>query len=77
MSFWRNHSEKSAQIITLSGIKGGLSLALAMAIPEDIVNYKEIILMIYSVVVFTLIVQSLFVHYYVSKLKNRPFLHLS
>ncbi|CAH0542115.1 cation:proton antiporter [Vibrio marisflavi] len=61
--FYRRYNPESVKILTWGGLRGGLALAMAMAIPTGAqvvngVDIKEIIvLMTYAVVVFSIIVQ--------------------
>ena len=45
--------------VLLAGMRGGLSLALALAIPESVTNRAPIIDAVFGVVLFTLVVQGL------------------
>ncbi len=67
---WRNYDNKTKNIIALGGIKGGLSLALVSVIPMNIPNKSSVLLMTYSVVAFTIIVQSLLLQHYLKTLRN-------
>jgi CPA1 family monovalent cation:H+ antiporter len=46
-------------VIALGGLRGALSMALGLSLPEDFQNRGQLIAMVYSVVLFTLIVQGL------------------
>ncbi len=46
-------------VIALGGLRGALSMALVLSLPEDFHNRAQLIAMVYSVVLFTLIVQGL------------------
>jgi CPA1 family monovalent cation:H+ antiporter len=46
-------------IIALGGLRGALSMALVLSLPEDFQNRAPLIAMVYAVVLFTLIVQGL------------------
>lgn len=49
---------KTAKVITWGGLRGGLSVALALSLPES--EYKEMIIFItYAIVIFSIIVQGL------------------
>ncbi|CAG22879.1 cation:proton antiporter [Photobacterium profundum] len=62
---YRTYNPESIKILTWGGLRGGLALAMAMAIPSGIatgfspeIDVKEIIvLMTYAVVVFSIIIQ--------------------
>jgi CPA1 family monovalent cation:H+ antiporter len=56
--FRRRFSPQTVKVLVWGGIRGGVSIALAMSIPKS--EYSEIILSItYCVVVFSIIVQGL------------------
>ncbi|MET3034732.1 sodium:proton antiporter [Chryseobacterium sp. NRRL B-14859] len=58
MSLRRTFSPETVKVLVWGGIRGGVSIALAMSIPKS--EYSEIILSItYCVVVFSIIVQGL------------------
>jgi len=46
-------------VIALGGLRGALSMALVLSLPEDFQNRAQLIAMVYSVVLFTLVVQGL------------------
>ena len=61
---WKNSSQKksfeknTALIITWGGLRGGLSIALALNLPDSIGDGKDLILILtYGVVLFTILVQ--------------------
>ena len=57
-------------IMTWGGLRGGISIALALSIPEN--PYKELILLItYVIVIFSILVQGLSVEKLVNKLKSQ------
>lgn len=56
--FWRSQYKNLISVVSLSGLKGGLSLALALSIPNSIPGHEIIFAMTFSVVAFTLIIQS-------------------
>lgn len=61
MIFMKNrelYNFKTAKIITWGGLRGGLSVALALSLPEN--HYKELIVVVtYVVVIFSIVVQGL------------------
>ncbi len=58
LSHWRTYPRDVIPVMTWGGIKGGISVALALSIPEN--EYKPLILSItYIVVLFSIIVQGL------------------
>jgi len=55
---WKNFAPNSVLIMTWGGLRGGISVALALSLPEDC--HREMILtMTYVVVVFSILVQGL------------------
>ncbi|MBF8999654.1 MULTISPECIES: cation:proton antiporter [Vibrio] len=74
---FRSYNSESVKILTWGGLRGGLALAMAMAIPSGIqtpfahVELKEIIvLMTYAVVLFSIIVQGSTITPMISKAKK-------
>ena len=60
LSIKKQFEEKTALIITWGGLRGGLSIALALNLPDSIGEGKDLILILtYSVVLFTILVQGL------------------
>jgi CPA1 family monovalent cation:H+ antiporter len=61
MAFMKNkelYNLKTAKIITWGGLRGGLSVALALSLPEN--HYKELIVVVtYVIVIFSIVVQGL------------------
>jgi len=58
LSRWKNYRRDVIPIMTWGGLKGGISVALALSVPEN--EYKPLILAItYIVVLFSIIVQGL------------------
>jgi CPA1 family monovalent cation:H+ antiporter len=55
VEYFTNHTLYKTLIV--GGLKGGLSLALALSIPSDFPGYDAIFDMTYAVVAFTVIVQ--------------------
>jgi CPA1 family monovalent cation:H+ antiporter len=46
-------------VLALGGLRGALSMALVLSLPDDFHNRPELIAMVYGVVLFTLVVQGL------------------
>ena len=60
LSIKKKFEKNTALIITCGGLMGGLSIALALNLPDSIGNGKELILILtYAVVLFTILVQGL------------------
>ncbi|MAD59002.1 MAG: sodium:proton antiporter [Flammeovirgaceae bacterium] len=60
LSRFRDFEENTAKIITWGGLRGGLSIALALNLPDDMGDVKSLILILtYAVVLFTILVQGL------------------
>ena len=60
LSIKKKFEKNTALIITWGGLRGGLSIALALNLPDSIGNGKELILILtYAVVLFTILVQGL------------------
>ena len=60
LSRFKNFEENTAKIITWGGLRGGLSIALALKLPDDMGDVKSLILILtYAVVLFTILVQGL------------------
>ena len=60
LSIKKKFEKNTALIITWGGLRGGLSIALALNLPDSIGNVKELILILtYAVVLFTILVQGL------------------
>ena len=60
LSLFRKFEKKTALIITWGGLRGGLSVALALNLPDDIGEGKALILFLtYVIVLFTILVQGL------------------
>ena len=57
--------------LVVGGLKGGLSLALALSIPRDFPGFNVIFDMTYAVVAFTVIVQGLSIERYLKLIKTR------
>jgi CPA1 family monovalent cation:H+ antiporter len=60
LSIKKQFEKNTALIITWGGLRGGLSIALALNLPDSIGNGKDLILILtYGVVLFTILVQGL------------------
>ena len=60
LSFFKKFEKKTALIITWGGLRGGLSVALALNLPDSIGEGKALILFLtYVIVLFTILVQGL------------------
>ncbi|MBH44990.1 MAG: sodium:proton antiporter [Flavobacteriaceae bacterium] len=60
LSLFMNFERKTALIITWGGLRGGLSVALALNLPDEIGEGKSLILFLtYIIVLFTILVQGL------------------
>jgi|TARA_B110000438_G_scaffold55972_1_gene56029 monovalent cation:H+ antiporter, CPA1 family len=60
LSIFKNFEKNTALIITWGGLRGGLSIALALNLPDDLGDVKSLILILtYGVVLFTILVQGL------------------
>ncbi len=60
LSMFKNFEKNTALIITWGGLRGGLSIALALNLPDELGDVKSLILILtYGVVLFTILVQGL------------------
>ena len=60
LSLFKKFEKKTALIITWGGLRGGLSVALALNLPDNIGEGKALILFLtYVIVLFTILVQGL------------------
>ena len=80
---YRQYNPESVKILTWGGLRGGLALAMAMAIPTHVylpshpdVSIKEIIvLMTYAIVIFSILIQGSTITSMIMKAKavdNKP-----
>lgn len=67
-NLWRQHTRQVINIISLGGIKGGLSLALISIMP-NIPGKDVAIFMVYCVVAFTIVVQTKAIQEYLRNIK--------
>ncbi len=66
MSFWRDISHNHMNVVAWGGLRGGLALALALSIPESPAR-DMILIMTYTIVCFSTIVQSITIKYFLPK----------
>jgi len=60
LSIWKKFEKRTALIITWGGLRGGLSVALALNLPDSMGGGKSLILILtYAVVLFTILGQGL------------------
>jgi len=71
LSSWKKYRRDVIPIMTWGGLKGGISVALALSVPEN--DYKPLILAItYIVVLFSIIVQGLTIAPLAKRLNREP-----
>ena len=63
---WRTFSPRAVRIMTWSGLRGGISVALALSLPAGS-SREQILTMTYLVVIFSVVVQGLTLKYLVPK----------
>lgn len=61
---------KTVSILTWGGLKGGISIALALSLPEDLATKEMVLFITYTVVLFSIIVQGLTLGTLVKKLNS-------
>ena len=60
LSYFKTFEKNTALVITWGGLRGGLSIALALNLPDSLGEGKSLILILtYAVVLFTILVQGL------------------
>ena len=57
-------------ILTWGGLKGGISIALALSLPEELATKEMILFITYTVVLFSIIIQGLTLGTLVKKLNS-------
>lgn len=62
---WRTYAPKAVSIMTWGGLRGGISVALALSVPEQC-NRELLLTMTYVVVVFAIVVQGMTIKYLVN-----------
>ena len=66
---WRHTTPHAITILTWGGLRGGLAVALALAIPDKVIKY-QLLTLTYAVVAFAILVQGTTINYFV-KLANQ------
>jgi monovalent cation:H+ antiporter, CPA1 family len=69
LSFVKNISTKEKHVLNWGGLKGSLSIALALSLPQDFPGRDDVLIFTFSVVLFSLIIQGLTIKPLISKLK--------
>ena len=59
MHRFRKFDHKTVAIMTWGGLRGGVSIALALAIPTQLESREVLITMTYAVVIFSILIQGL------------------
>ncbi|MGG0740517.1 cation:proton antiporter [Niallia taxi] len=69
LSVIKGFSEKYKAILNWGGLKGSLSIALALSLPRTFEEREEILILTFSVVLFSLLIQGLTITPLINKLK--------
>jgi CPA1 family monovalent cation:H+ antiporter len=69
LSLIKNFPWKSKHLLNWGGLKGSLSIALALSLPHTFAGREDVLVLTFSVVLFSLIVQGLTIKPLISKLK--------
>ncbi len=65
-----SETRKTISILSWGGLRGGISIALALSLPEDLVTKDMIVFITYTIVLFSIIVQGLTLGPLVRKLNS-------
>ncbi len=68
MSRWREFSDRVVTVMTWGGLRGGISVALALSLPSDMPERELILAVTYIVVVFSILVQGMTIKKVVSRI---------
>ena len=74
-SFFREFSADTVKILTWGGVRGGISVALAMSLPQGS-SRDALVTITYAVVVFSILVQGLTINRILGKPGNTSSLHV-
>ncbi len=67
MSRWREFTHGALTVMTWGGLRGGISVALALSIPTDLPERELILAVTYMIVVFSILVQGMTIKKVVSR----------